>query len=130
MKKLYLKRGKEESLLRFHPWVFSGAIAQADDDLKDGDLVRVLRLRAAQRVSYRIGLFGRKRRDLGTRGVSRHSRAPVARRSVSAPVRAGLLRARNLVRRARAIMRARGTQRGSVHASQRDSFRGRCVRRR
>jgi len=29
-------------LLRFHPWVFSGAIAQADDDLKDGDLVRVL----------------------------------------------------------------------------------------
>jgi 23S rRNA (cytosine1962-C5)-methyltransferase len=42
MKKLYLKRGKEESLLRFHPWVFSGAIAQADENLKDGDLVRVL----------------------------------------------------------------------------------------
>ena len=42
MKNLYLKRGKEESLLRFHPWVFSGAIAQADEDLKDGDLVRVL----------------------------------------------------------------------------------------
>ena len=41
MKKLYLKRGKEESLLRFHPWVFSGAILQADEDLKDGDLVRV-----------------------------------------------------------------------------------------
>ena len=42
MKKLYLKRGKEESLLRFHPWVFSGAIQHADEDLKDGDLVRVL----------------------------------------------------------------------------------------
>ena len=41
MKKLYLKRGKEESLLRFHPWVFPGAIQQADEDLKDGDLVRV-----------------------------------------------------------------------------------------
>ena len=41
MKKLYLKRGKEESLLRFHPWVFSGAIQQADEDLNDGDLVRV-----------------------------------------------------------------------------------------
>ena len=26
MKQIYLKRGKEESLLRFHPWVFSGAI--------------------------------------------------------------------------------------------------------
>ena len=42
MKKIYLKRGKEESLLRFHPWVFAGAIQQADEDLKDGDLVRVL----------------------------------------------------------------------------------------
>ena len=42
MKKLYLKRGKEESLLRFHPWVFSGAIQHADEDLEDGDLVRVL----------------------------------------------------------------------------------------
>ena len=25
-KQAYLKRGKEESLLRFHPWIFSGAI--------------------------------------------------------------------------------------------------------
>ena len=42
MKNLQLKRGKEESLRRFHPWVFSGAIQSADDSLKDGDLVRVL----------------------------------------------------------------------------------------
>ena len=42
MKKIYLKRGKDESLRRFHPWVFSGAIHHADGDLKDGDLVRVL----------------------------------------------------------------------------------------
>lgn len=41
MKKIYLKRGKEESLKRFHPWVFSGAIQHADDGLKDGDLVSV-----------------------------------------------------------------------------------------
>ena len=27
-KKVYLKPGKEESLKRFHPWVFSGAIAR------------------------------------------------------------------------------------------------------
>lgn len=33
---------KEESLLRFHPWVFSGAIAEMAGKLKDGDLVRVL----------------------------------------------------------------------------------------
>ena len=41
MKKIYLKHGKEESLKRFHPWVFSGAIQHADDGLKDGDLVSV-----------------------------------------------------------------------------------------
>lgn len=33
---------KEESLLRFHPWIFSGAIAEAPSDLCDGELVRVL----------------------------------------------------------------------------------------
>ena len=27
MKEIKLKKGKEESLGRFHPWVFSGAIA-------------------------------------------------------------------------------------------------------
>ena len=42
MKNLQLKRGKEESLLRFHPWVFSGAIQTTDEGLEDGDLVRVL----------------------------------------------------------------------------------------
>ena len=42
MKNLQLKRGKEESLLRFHPWVFSGAIQSADEGLEDGDLVHVL----------------------------------------------------------------------------------------
>jgi 23S rRNA (cytosine1962-C5)-methyltransferase len=42
MKKLLLKRGKEESLLRFHPWVFSGAIQQADKGLTEGEVVRVL----------------------------------------------------------------------------------------
>ena len=37
-----LKRGKEESLKRFHPWVFSGAIASADDGIEEGDIVRVV----------------------------------------------------------------------------------------
>ncbi len=40
-KKIVLKRGKEESLLRFHPWIFSGAIASNDDNAVDGDIVRV-----------------------------------------------------------------------------------------
>lgn len=36
-----LKKGKEESLRRFHPWVFSGAIAHAPENLEEGDLVQV-----------------------------------------------------------------------------------------
>jgi len=42
MKQVYLKRGKEESLLRFHPWIFSGAIHHTDEGLSEGDVVRVL----------------------------------------------------------------------------------------
>ena len=42
MKQIYLKRGKEESLLRFHPWVFSGAIQRTDKEIEEGELVRVL----------------------------------------------------------------------------------------
>ena len=37
-----LKRGKEESLRRFHPWVFSGAIQRMDDGISEGDVVRVV----------------------------------------------------------------------------------------
>lgn len=37
-----LKPHKEESLLRFHPWVFSGAIAHADGRANEGDVVRVV----------------------------------------------------------------------------------------
>lgn len=39
-KRIILKRGKEESLLRFHPWVFSGAIDRMDN-IEEGDLVTV-----------------------------------------------------------------------------------------
>ena len=42
MKKIYLKAGKEESLLRFHPWVFSGAIARMDDNIREGEIVEVI----------------------------------------------------------------------------------------
>ncbi len=41
-KKIYLKRGKEESMKRFHPWVFSGAIQKMDDGISEGDLVDVI----------------------------------------------------------------------------------------
>lgn len=39
--KIYLKPKKEESLLRFHPWVFSGAIQGMERKPKEGDLVEV-----------------------------------------------------------------------------------------
>lgn len=41
MTKIILKKGREESLRRFHPWVFSGAIAQMSAEPAEGDLVRV-----------------------------------------------------------------------------------------
>lgn len=41
-KQIYLKKGKEESLLRFHPWVFSGAISHSDKGIEEGDIVRVI----------------------------------------------------------------------------------------
>lgn len=39
--KVYLKPKKEESLLRFHPWVFSGAIQSIEGNPEEGDLVEV-----------------------------------------------------------------------------------------
>ena len=39
--KIYLKKGKEESLKRFHPWIFSGAIARVEGVAVDGEIVGV-----------------------------------------------------------------------------------------
>ena len=41
MYKVYLKPGKEESLKRFHPWVFSGAIAHFDGEPEEGEVVEI-----------------------------------------------------------------------------------------
>lgn len=40
-KTLYLKKGKEESLKRFHPWIFSGAVAEIEEGVEEGEIVRV-----------------------------------------------------------------------------------------
>ena len=39
---MYLKKGKEESLKRFHPWIFSGAIQRTEGDIEEGEVVRVI----------------------------------------------------------------------------------------
>ena len=54
MKGIYLKKGKEESLLRFHPWVFSGAIQYVDEGIEEGDIVRVY---TAEKQPIAIGHF-------------------------------------------------------------------------
>lgn len=41
LRTLRLKRGKEESLDRFHPWVFSGALTEMPDDIDEGSLVAI-----------------------------------------------------------------------------------------
>jgi Predicted SAM-dependent methyltransferases len=41
MKRIILHKGKEKSLLRYHPWVFSGALSKVDHGIEDGDIVEV-----------------------------------------------------------------------------------------
>lgn len=42
MKTIYLRKGKDESLRRFHPWVFSGAVHHIEGAVEEGDVVTVL----------------------------------------------------------------------------------------
>lgn len=41
-KEVYLKKGKDDSLKRFHPWIFSGAINKFPEDIEEGETVRVI----------------------------------------------------------------------------------------
>lgn len=41
MIKMILKKGREESLRRFHPWVFSGAVAEVQGNPAEGEIVAV-----------------------------------------------------------------------------------------
>lgn len=54
MKEIILKKGKEESLLRFHPWVFSGAIFKLPEQLQEGETVAV---RAADGTLMGVGHY-------------------------------------------------------------------------
>jgi 23S rRNA (cytosine1962-C5)-methyltransferase len=45
MTTIILKNGREDALLRFHPWVFSGAIKNIEGLAKDGDTVKVANVR-------------------------------------------------------------------------------------
>ena len=57
MSNIYLKSGKEESLKRFHPWVFSGAINRIEGNVQEGDLVEVFTAQGTfiARGHYQVG---------------------------------------------------------------------------
>lgn len=57
MTRIYLKKGREESLKRFHPWVFSGAVAQIVGEPAEGDIVYVYGADGQQLAAghYQIG---------------------------------------------------------------------------
>lgn len=71
LKTIVLKRGKEESLLRFHPWVFSGAIAALPEGIEEGETVRVEASdgRLLGVGHYEIGSIAVRMLDSGDRGI-------------------------------------------------------------
>lgn len=53
-KTIYLAKGKEHAIKRFHPWVFSGAIKRMDENINEGDIVKIL---SAQNEVLGVGHF-------------------------------------------------------------------------
>ena len=69
--RIILRPSKEKSLQRRHPWVFSGAIARKDKDLRDGDIVEVydaqrqyLATGHYQPTTISVRLFSFEQRDI------------------------------------------------------------------
>ena len=72
MNTIKLKPGKEDSLLRYHPWVFSGAIASLPDGLEEGDEVCVndSKGNVLGVGHYQIGSIAVRILDFGTDTIS------------------------------------------------------------
>ena len=70
MKKIILKSGKEESLLRHHPWVFSGAISSMDN-IKEGELVEVMSSKGKKLATghYQIGSISVRILEFGEKDI-------------------------------------------------------------
>lgn len=67
-----LKSGKEDSLNRFHPWVFSGAIASVTHDIEEGDIVDVV-THDGRHVGvghYQVGSIMVRILDFGSRSIN------------------------------------------------------------
>lgn len=72
MKTIKLKPKKEESLLRRHPWVFSGAISSLPEDLEEGEMVRVVGADGRQLGTghYQIGSIAVRMLEFGETEIS------------------------------------------------------------
>ena len=70
-KKIQLKRGKEDSLGRFHPWIFSGAIARIEPGIEEGDTVEVCSSTGDFLAvgHYQIGSIAVRIHDFGKREI-------------------------------------------------------------
>ena len=72
MKEIILKKGKEESLQRRHPWVFSGAIARTPSSIEEGERVEVRSFDGTLlgRGHYQIGSITVRMLTLGSEPLS------------------------------------------------------------
>ncbi|MCH5228414.1 MAG: class I SAM-dependent rRNA methyltransferase [Muribaculaceae bacterium] len=72
MKKILLRPGKEESIQRHHPWVFSGAIARLPEDLQEGEMVEVWSSKGTKLATghYQIGSIAVRIIEFGERQIN------------------------------------------------------------
>ncbi|MCH5231838.1 MAG: class I SAM-dependent rRNA methyltransferase [Muribaculaceae bacterium] len=85
MKKIKLKGGKEESVKRYHPWIFSGAISSLDNDIEEGELVEVYSTTGNKLATghYQIGSIAVRILEFGNKEINEnfyHSRLQSAYR--------------------------------------------------
>ncbi|MCH5240540.1 MAG: class I SAM-dependent rRNA methyltransferase [Muribaculaceae bacterium] len=72
MKKIKLKPGKEESVKRHHPWIFSGAIATIEEPIEEGEPVEVLTSKGDKIASghYQIGSIAVRLLEFGDKEIT------------------------------------------------------------
>lgn len=72
MKKIFLKAGKEESILRHHPWVFSGAIAKMESGIEEGEIVEVFSSKNKKLATghYQIGSIAVRILEFGEKNLT------------------------------------------------------------
>ena len=72
MKKIILKPGKEESILRRHPWIFSGAISRLPEDPEEGELMEVYTSKGEKIATghYQIGSIAVRILEFGAGEIS------------------------------------------------------------